>query len=131
MWTLIRPASRLALKAWTLWVWSLWGVTACAPTSTPGISSLAAPSPWLECERDDRAVKCRYVSTDGGFALEWRDGELQRFTCEGECRPHGFQLDAQGGRWKHELFIQGNSRYTHVETGQSIFVPLRPPGPSP
>ncbi|MDP6934204.1 MAG: hypothetical protein QGG40_14865, partial [Myxococcota bacterium] len=66
-------------------------------------------------------------TTDSGFTLQWRDGEVQRFTCPGTCEPNGLRIDEHGDSWQHELFIQGNSRYTNVRTGDSLFIPLRPP----
>ena len=92
-----------------------------------------ALAPWHDCARNDETMQCRREEADpgvgipSGFVVLWRDGVMNRLNCTASCTPYGHLTDERGGVWKHELFIQGNSTYTQVETGESIFIPLRPP----
>ena len=82
---------------------------------------------WLECARDDVPIECYSEHPDSGMIVYWGDAEIDSFTCLGVCEPNGLIVDENGENWRHELFIQGNSRYTNERTGESIFIPLRPP----
>jgi hypothetical protein len=82
---------------------------------------------WHDCERNDVSIPCHAEHPGSGLIVHWRDGNVHRFTCSGKCVPNGLSVDEHGDSWQHELFIQGNSRYTNVRTGDSVFVPLRPP----
>jgi hypothetical protein len=82
---------------------------------------------WLECARDDVPIECYSEHPDSGIIVYWRDAEIDSFTCDGLCEPNGLIVDENGENWRHELFMQGNSRYTNERTGESIFIPLRPP----
>jgi hypothetical protein len=96
----------------------------------PPLEGSAIAPPWHDCERDSQPLQCRAQHTNEGVVLRWADGLVSHLVCEGPCRPYGYLVDPNGGRWKHELFIQGNSAYTQLKTGERIFVPLRPPSPT-
>jgi hypothetical protein len=108
----------------------LGGPLADAATSFVRSEPLA---PWHDCARNDEGIQCRREEADpgvgmpSGFVVLWRDGAVNRRNCTAPCEPYGYLTDEPGGVWKHKLSIQGNSTYTQVETGESIFIPLRPP----
>lgn len=92
------------------------------------LSAFHVESPeWYECARNDVPIPCQAEHPDAGLIVHWCDGEVQRFTCTGRCEPNGLRVDEYGDSWQHEIFIQGNSSYTNVRTGESLFIPLRPP----
>jgi hypothetical protein len=92
-----------------------------------------ALAPWHDCARNEEAIQCRREETEPGvgmpcgFVVLWRDGAMNRLKCRAPCEPYGHLTDERGGVWKHEFFIQGNSTYIQFGTGESIFIPLRPP----
>ena len=88
------------------------GACAVSPASSTKTASPAS-APWHECARDDVAMPCTAEDSATTLVIRWRDGVVHR-------------IDQYEERWQHELFIQGNSRYTNVRTGASLFVPLRP-----
>ena len=81
---------------------------------------------WHDCARDDAPVRCTAEHPPKGLIVHWADGQTHRLTCVEPCEPNGLYRDENGDEWRHELFIQGNSRYTHLRTEESIFIPLRP-----
>ena len=90
-------------------------------------ASNAERTEWHDCARNDVPIPCHAEYLDSGLIVHWRDGDVQRFTCPDKCEPNGLRVDEHGDSWQHELFIQGNGGYTNVRTGESLFIPLRPP----
>ena len=116
----------MARNPWGL-ILALCSVLGCgAPDVNRSITELG----WHACERDDKPAACRPKYLPNAVVISWRDGDSTRLECESTCEPNGILLDGLGARWVHELFIQGNSRYTQAHTGSSIFVPLRPLAPA-
>lgn len=109
---------------------SLAAVLGCAVPAPQAASPAASErdGAWRECERNGELIHCREDAREGERVVFCGDGLTHRLVCEGECQPNGYLREGAGGRWRHDLYIQGNSRYTHIPSGETLFVPLRPPG---
>jgi len=89
--------------------------------------SVVEPPQWHDCERNDVSISCHTEHLESGLVVHWRDGSTQSLSCPSQCEPNGLRTDENGEVWQHELFMQGNSRYTNTRTEESVFIPLRPP----
>ena len=111
----------MALKSWPLAL----ALSAALGCAQPHAQRSGGAAGWHACERDDQPAACRPSYLGDGLLISWRDGGSTRLQCATACEPGASFVDEKGARWTHELFIQGNSRYTHSLTGSTLFVPLR------